>query len=68
MSRLRKISGRKCLKILCNKFKFHVKRQRGSHVSLSKGKVLVTVVMPFTTIGVYKNIAKITGIPKEDFY
>ena len=61
------IKGQKIIKVLV-KNGYEIKRQRGSHVSLSKGKVLVTVVMPFTTIGVYKNISKITGIPQEEFY
>ena len=36
MSKLRKISGKECLKILCNKFGFSTIRQRGSHVVVKK--------------------------------
>lgn len=36
MPQLRKVSGKECLKILCNKFGFQVVRQRGSHIVLKK--------------------------------
>ena len=36
MSTLKKISGRDCVKILCNKFGFEVVRQKGSHIILKK--------------------------------
>ena len=36
MPQLRKISGKECLKILCNKFGFKIVRQRGSHVLIKK--------------------------------
>ena len=36
MPQLKKIFGKECLKILCNKFKFKIIRQRGSHVLIKK--------------------------------
>lgn len=36
MKKLRKLSGYEVVKILCNKFGFSVKRQRGSHMLLIK--------------------------------
>ena len=36
MSKLRKISGKNCVKILCNKFGFEAVRQKGSHIILKK--------------------------------
>ena len=49
MPHLRKVSGEKLLKILCNKFGFSILRQRGSHVSIAKqfvsGKVGTVIPM-----------------------
>ena len=61
MPALRKISGKECLKILCNKFGFQIVRQRGSHVVLKKetpeGKVGTVVPMhPEIKIGTLKGI------------
>ena len=36
MSKLKKISGKECIKILCNKFGFVIARQKGSHIVLKK--------------------------------
>ena len=36
MPQLRKVSGKECLKILCNKFGFQTVRRRGSHIVLKK--------------------------------
>ncbi len=43
------------------------KRRKGSHVSLSRNEINITVVLPLTTIGVYRKIARNTGIPIEEF-
>ena len=67
MSKLPKvIKGKEILKILV-KYGYEIKRQRGSHVSLSKDEINITVVLPLTTIGVYRKISKKTGIPIEEF-
>ncbi len=60
MPNLRKVSGEKLLKVLCNKFGFSVLRQqRGSHVSIAKetssGK-----------IGTLKAVLKQAGISEEE--
>jgi predicted RNA binding protein YcfA (HicA-like mRNA interferase family) len=36
LSGLKKISGKECVRILCNRFGFSVARQRGSHIVLRK--------------------------------
>jgi len=60
------IKGKKILKILV-KHGYEIKRQKGSHVSLSKEEINITVVLPLTTIGVYRKISKKTGISIEEF-
>lgn len=47
---------------------YEVKNRKGSHVSLSNGKIHITVVLPLTTIGIFNKIARLTGIPKGEFY
>ena len=61
------IKGKEIIKVLLKKGYF-IERQRGSHVSLSNGKIHLTVVLPLTTIGVFLKICRITGISKEEFY
>ncbi len=39
MSKLKKLSGKECVKILCNKFGFNIVRQTGSHMILKKETV-----------------------------
>ena len=46
---------------------YEIKRRKGSHVSLSKDEINITIVLPLTTIGVYRKISKKTGIPLEEF-
>ncbi len=72
MSGLRNISGKDCLKILCNKFGFQIKRQTGSHVILVKdtanGKVGTVVPMhDEMKIGTLKGVLKLAKISEEDF-
>ncbi|MHB8118929.1 MAG: type II toxin-antitoxin system HicA family toxin [Methanothrix sp.] len=57
---LRNVSGEETVKILCNKFGFHISGQPGSHVRLSKttpqGKVGTVVPMhPELKIGTLKS-------------
>ena len=72
MARLKKISGRNCVKILCNKFNFKVIRQKGSHIILCKhtadGKV-GTVVPNHRElrIGTLKGVLELAKIKEEDF-
>ncbi|MEK6859830.1 MAG: type II toxin-antitoxin system HicA family toxin [Nanoarchaeota archaeon] len=72
MPALRKISGKECLKILCNKFGFQIVRQRGSHVVLKKetpeGKVGTVVPMhPEIKIGTLKGILEQAKVNVEEF-
>lgn len=72
MSRLKKISGMECVKILCNKFGFSVVRQRGSHIILRKetnNGAIGTVVPnhPEIKIGTLKGILELAKINEEDF-
>lgn len=60
------IKGEEISKILL-KHDYQLKSRKGSHVSLSNGKIHVTVVLPLTTIGIFLKICRITGIPKEEF-
>jgi predicted RNA binding protein YcfA (HicA-like mRNA interferase family) len=72
MPSLRKISGKECLKILCNKFGFEVIRQRGSHVLIKKetpqGKI-GTVVPQHREIkiGTLKGILEQAKVSEEEF-
>ena len=60
------IEGMNIIKVLLKKG-FEIKGRKGSHISLSKGVVHLTVVVPLTTIGIYKKICRITGISLEEF-
>lgn len=72
MPPLRKISGKQCLKILCNKFGFSIKRKKGSHVILIKmtpeGKVGTVVPMhEEIKIGTLKSVLKLAKVSEEEF-
>ena len=69
---LRKISGKECLKILCNKFGFKIVRQKGSHVLIKKetehGKI--GAVIPLhreLKIGTLKSILEQAKVSEDDF-
>ncbi len=61
------IRGEKIIKVL-TKHGYEVKSRKGSHISLSNGKIHITVVLPLTTIGIYKKISRLTGISEKEFY
>jgi len=63
----RKVSGKQIIKILVNKG-YQIKSRKGSHISLTNGKINLTVVLPLTSIGVFLKITRLTGIPREEFY
>jgi len=72
MPALRKVSGRELVKILCNKFGFIAKKQKGSHVVLVKeyehGKVgCVVPLHGELKIGTLKGILKQACISGEEF-
>lgn len=61
------IKGEKIIKVLV-KHGYGIKSRKGSHISLSNGKIHITVVLPLTTIGIFNKISRLTGIQKEEFY
>ena len=72
MPKLRKISGEKVVKILCNKMSFKISGRSGSHVRLSKetkeGKVGTVVPMhKELKIGTLKGVLKLGRISEEEF-
>ncbi|MBI4896681.1 MAG: type II toxin-antitoxin system HicA family toxin [Candidatus Aenigmarchaeota archaeon] len=69
---LKPISGKKCLKILCNEFGFRTVRQRGSHVVLRKetSNGPVGTVVPLheeLKCPTLRNILKLANIREEEF-
>jgi predicted RNA binding protein YcfA (HicA-like mRNA interferase family) len=72
MPKLKKQSGREVVKILCNKFGFQTKRQKGSHVILVKEdkNSKVGCVVPLykeLKIGTLKGILEQAKISEDDF-
>lgn len=72
MPKLRKISGKECIKILCNKFGFRAVRQTGSHVVLRKeveGEVVGTVVPLHKELklGTLKGILGLAQVNEDEF-
>ena len=72
MQKLKKISGKECVKILCNKFGFSVIRQKGSHIVLKKETEngAVGTVVPNhkeLKIGTLKGILELAKIKEEEF-
>jgi len=61
------IRGQKIIKAL-TKHGYEVKRIKGSHVFMTKDQINIVIVLPLTTIGVYKKISRTTKIPEEEFY
>jgi len=61
------IKGEKIIKVLINSG-YEIKSRKGSHVSLSNGKIHITIVLPLTTIGIFNKISRVSGISKEEFY
>ena len=65
---LRKISGKDCVKILCNKFGFRIARTRGSHVTLKKGSGGTVVPLhPELKVGTLKSVLELAGISDDEF-
>ena len=72
MQELKKISGKDCAKILCNKFGFTPIRQTGSHLILKKetpfGKIGTIVPMhKELKIGTLKGVLELAKINEEEF-
>lgn len=69
---LRPISGRKAIKILCNRFGFRIVRQRGSHVVLRKDTpagAIGTVIPMHSEVAMttLRHALDLAGIRHEDF-
>ena len=72
MSKLRKVSGKECVKVLCNKFGFEIIRQKESHIILKKetkeGKIGTVVPMhKEIKIGTLKSVLKLAKISEDEF-
>lgn len=68
MSRLRQISGIRCVKILCNKFGYAIVRKKGSHILLRKDGIGTVVPLhDELKIGTLKGILKLAKIDEEEF-
>jgi len=72
MSELKKISGKNCVKILCNKFNFEVIRQKGSHIILKKyinSKKIGTVIPNHKELKLptLKNALKLAKVDFDEF-
>lgn len=72
MPKLKKISGKECVKILCNKFGFSVIRQKGSHIILRKEtpEGAVGTVVPNhqeLKIGTLKGVLELAKVKEEEF-
>ncbi|MAF50901.1 MAG: hypothetical protein CMH64_02310 [Nanoarchaeota archaeon] len=72
MPKLKKISGKECVKILCKEFGFEIKGRKGSHVRLSKetseGKIGTVVPMhKELKIGTLKGILKLAKIDEKKY-
>lgn len=72
MPKLKKISDKEFVKILCNKFGFQPVRQKGSHLVLKKetpeGKIGTVVPMhKEIKIPTLKNVLKLAKVDEEEF-
>ena len=71
-ARLSKLSGKECVKILCNRFGFALKRQKGSHIVLVRETAfekIVTVVPNHRElkIGTLKGILRLARVSEQEF-
>jgi len=70
--KLRKVSGEKVIRILCNKMGFRISGRTGSHVRLSKttsgGKIGTVVPMHGELkIGTLKGVLKLAMVDEDEF-
>jgi len=70
--KLKKISGKECVKILCNRFDFKVVRQKGSHIILKRmtsNGTIGTVVPnhPELKLPTLRNILKLAKVDESEF-
>ena len=72
LPKLRKVSGKAAVKILCNNFGFEIRGKSGSHVRLSKmtpqGKVGTVIPMhDEIKIGTLKGLLKLAKVDPDEF-
>jgi predicted RNA binding protein YcfA (HicA-like mRNA interferase family) len=67
LPKLTPITGLKLVKILCNQFGFKLLRQKGSHVTLNKDNLYVTVPAHLIGVGLLSTILRDCGIPRDEF-
>jgi len=67
LPRLRPIHGKDLVKILCNNFGFLTVRQKGSHVTLQRKDMFVTVPLKEIQVGLLNRILKDCRISRDDF-
>ena len=67
MTRLRPIAGPELVKLLCNAFGFSVLRIKGSHATLNKDTLYVTVPLKEIRVGLLSRILKDCGISREEY-
>ena len=67
MPKLAPIDGRKLIRVLCNDFGFRPVRQKGSHVTITNGRVYVTVPSKKIGVGLLNVILKDCDIDRERF-
>ena len=72
MPKLRKVSGKTAIKVLCNKFGFEISGRSGSHIRLSKtthvGKVGTVVPMhEEIKIGTLLGILRLAKVDPDEF-
>lgn len=67
MPKLRPVRGSELIKILCNQFGFSKVRQKGSHVTLCRGRTYITVPVKEIHTGLLSRILKDCGVSKEEF-
>ena len=71
MPELRKVSGKDCVKILCNKFNFQISGRKGSHVRLKHADGRRTTVPMHSGenvgVGLLRKILRDTNISRDEF-
>ena len=67
MGKLSSISGEKLMRALCNRFGFAPLRQKGSHVTLKRENVCITIPLKEIRTGLLGRILKDCGISKTEF-
>ncbi len=67
MKRLSPVEGKELIKVPCNEFGFKAVRQKGSHVTLTNGRIYVTVPAKEIRVGFLTVILKDCGISREEF-